>query len=58
MTRHAALGPSFEVCRAQLAAVGFAPAEAYALHLTALMTAADVELAELREHYPPELLEM
>uniref|UniRef100_Q07PK7 Uncharacterized protein n=1 Tax=Rhodopseudomonas palustris (strain BisA53) TaxID=316055 RepID=Q07PK7_RHOP5 len=45
-------------CRAQLAAGGFAPAEAYALHLTALMSAAGVELAELREHYPRELLQM
>jgi chorismate-pyruvate lyase len=45
-------------CRAQLAAGGFAPAEAYALHLTAVMSAGGVELAELREHYPRELLEM
>jgi len=45
-------------CRAQLAVGGFAPAEAYALHLTALMSASGVELAELREHYPRELLEM
>jgi chorismate-pyruvate lyase len=45
-------------CRAQLAVGGFAPAEAYALHLTAVMSASGVELAELREHYPRELLEM
>ena len=45
-------------CRAQLADGGFDPAEAYALHLTALMSAGGVELAELREHYRRELLEM
>jgi hypothetical protein len=54
-----ALGGSVAArCRAQLAASGFAPAEAYALHLTAVMSAGGVELAELREHYPRELLEM
>jgi hypothetical protein len=51
-------GAAVARCRAQLAAGGFAPAEAYALHLTAVMSAAGVELAELREHYPRELLEM
>jgi hypothetical protein len=51
-------GAAAACCHAQLSAGGFPPAEAYALHLTAVMSAGYVELAELREHYRLELLEM
>ena len=44
--------------RAQISRAGvFSAPEAFALHVTAVMTAAGVELAELREHYRRELLE-
>lgn len=45
-------------CGAQLDTAGFSPLDAFVLHLDAVMSAGGADVAELREHYRRELLEM
>ncbi|MBB5047229.1 hypothetical protein HNR60_001981 [Rhodopseudomonas rhenobacensis] len=50
-------GKAVESCLAELErAAVFSPVEAFVLHVTAVMEASGVVLAELREHYRRELL--